>query len=328
MSSLCEEAVVTPTRWLHRLVVALALAAGVAGAALAQDEPGGANAWGGKELSDGHHDGDHLGPIGPYLSAAELRNWPQGSRRPTPERLVRERTAAMFAEAGVPCDITAAHNPGETRQRKDIYEVACREGPGYLVVATDQPAILNCLHLAATEEALRAEDGSRPVTSLCLLDENKDAAAALRPLAARVDPACVVDQAAWIGRVGEDQDRYEVGCEGRDGLWLQTAINRTDVTDSFPCLDLAAMGRACRFTTAGEQAATVASWLPAEGPACAADRTRLVGVAGGSRYYELGCGAEPGLMLRLKPDGEFDRAWPCAEASGIAGGCALARPES
>lgn len=317
----------TPIRLLMRLVVALVVGSGFCGTALAQDEPAGGNAVGGSELSAGHHDGDHLGPIGPYLSAAELRNWPQGSRRPTPERLVRERTAAMFAEAGVPCEITAAHNPGETRQRKDIYEVACREGPGYLVVATNSPAILNCLHLAATEEALRAEDASRPVTSLCLLEQNKDAAASLRPLAARVDPACVVDQAAWIGRVGEDQDRYEIGCDGRDGLWLQTPINRTDVTESFSCLDLAAMGSACRFTTPGEQAATVASWLPPDGPACAADRARLVGVAGGARYYELSCGSQPGLMLRLKPDNGFDQAWPCAQASGIAGGCTLGRVE-
>lgn len=316
----------TPIRLLHRLLLAFAFALGVHGAAFAQDEPPGGNATGGPELSAGHHEGDHQGPIGPYLSAAELRNWPQGSRRPVPERLVRERTAEILAEAGTPCEIVAAYNPGETRQRKDIYEVACREGPGYLVVATDAPAILNCLHLAATEEALRAADPDRPVTSLCLLDGNRDAAAALRPLAARIDSACVVDQAAWIGRVGEDQDRYEIGCDGRDGLWLQTPVNRTDVTGTFPCLDLAAMGEACKFTTPDEQAATVASWLPPEGPACAADRARVVGVSGGSRYYELGCGAGSGLILRMT-EGRFDQAWPCAQATGIAGGCKLARTE-
>lgn len=316
-----------PVRLLARSFLALIVGLAFCGVALAQDEPPGGNAGGGPELSAGHHDGDHQGPIGPYLSAAELRNWPQGSRRAVPEGLVRERTAEILAAAGTPCEIVAAHNPGETRQRKDIYEVACREGPGYLVVATDAPAILNCLHLAATEEAQRAADASRPVTSLCLLDGNKDAAAALRPLATRIDPACVVDQAAWIGRVGEDQDRYEVGCEGRDGLWLQTPVNRTDVTESFSCLDLAAMGEACKFTTPAEQAATVASWLPADAPACAADRARVVGVAGGARYYELGCGAGSGLILRLTAEGRFDQAWPCAQASGIAGGCRLGRPE-
>lgn len=316
-----------PVRLCRTLSLMLLISLDLCGAALAQDEPGGANAWGGHELSDGHHEGDHQGPIGPYLSAAELRNWPQGSRRAVPERLVRERTAEILTAAGTPCDIVAAHNPGETRQRKEIYEVACREGPGYLVVATDAPAILNCLHLAATEEALRAADAARPETSLCLLEGNKDAAAALRPLATRIDPACMVDQAAWIGRVGEDQDRYEIGCDGRDGLWLQTPINRTDVTETFPCLDLAAMGQACKFTTPDEQAATVASWLPAEGPACAADRARVVGVAAGSRYYELSCGAGTGLILRLTPEGRFDQAWPCAQASGIAGGCRLGRAD-
>ncbi|HYC98756.1 hypothetical protein [Brevundimonas sp.] len=309
------------------LAVPLIVGLAVSSAAFAQDEAGG-NARGGDEISNTHHVGDHQGPIGPYLSAAELRNWPQGSRRAVPERLVRERTGEILAETGTPCEIVAAYNPGETRQRKEIYEVACREGPGYLVIAAETPAVLNCLHLAATEEAQRADDASRPVTSLCLLDGNKDAAAALRPLAARVDPDCVVDQAAWIGRVGEDQDRYEIGCDGRDGLWLQTRVNQTAVTESFSCLDLAAMGEACKFTTEAEQAATAASWLPADGPRCAADRARVVGVAGGARYYELSCGAEPGLMLRLTAEGRFDQAWPCAQAAGIAGGCKLARAES
>jgi len=317
--------------WFFRtasaLIAALVLGCAASGEVLAQDEPPGGNATGGRELSENHHVGDHQGPIGPYLSAAELRNWPQGSRRPVPERLVRERTAEILAAAGTPCEIVAAHNPGATRQRKEIYEVACREGPGYLVVAAETPAILNCLHLAATEEAQRAADASRPVTSLCLLDQNGDPAAALRPLATRIDPACVVDQAAWIGRVGEDQDRYEIGCDGRDGLWLQTRVNQTGVTESFSCLDLAAMSEVCKFTTAGEQAATVASWLPAGAPRCTADRARVVGVAAGARYYELSCGAEPGMMLRLTPEGRFDRAWPCAQATGIAGGCKLARAE-
>lgn len=313
--------------WLLHMAASLVVSLAFAGAAFAQDEPPGGNAAGGLEVSDGHHAGDHQGPIGPYLSAAELRNWPQGSRRAVPERLVRERTAEILTRSGVPCDIVAAHNPGETRQRKEIYEIACREGPGYLVIATDAPAILNCLHLAATEEAQRAADASRPVTSLCLLDQNKDPATALRPLAVRIAPDCVVDQAAWIGRVGEDQDRYEIGCDGRDGLWLQTRINQTGVTESFSCLDLVAMGEACKFTTEAEQAATVASWLPAGTPRCAADRARVVGVAGGVRYYELSCGPEPGMMLRTTLDGHFDQAWPCAAAAGIAGGCKLSRDE-
>ena len=315
-------------RLIRRVFLSLVVSLGVCGAAMAQDEPGGGNAMGGPELSNNHHVGPHQGPIGPYLSAAELRNWPQGSRRAVPERLVRERTAGILAAAGTPCDIVAAYNPGITRQRKEIYEVACREGPGYLVVETDSPAILNCLHLAATEEAQRAEDPTRPATSLCLLDGNRDPAAALRPLATRVDPSCKVDQAAWIGRVGEDQDRYEIGCEGGDGLWLQTPINRTDITETFSCLELAALGDACRFTTPEDQAATVASWLPVDGPSCTADRARLVGVAAGARYFELSCGSASGLMLRLSAEGRFDQAWPCAQAAGIAGGCRLARPES
>lgn len=315
-------------RLFRGVLLAVVLGLGTWSAAFAQDEPPGGNALGGSDLYNATHHGNTDKPFGSYLSAAALRNWPQGSRRAVPERLVRERTARILAEAGTPCDIVAAYNPGETRHRKEIFEVACREGPGYLVVEADAPAIFNCLHLAATEEALRAGDPTRPAASLCLLDGNRDPAAALRPLATRVDPSCKVDQAAWIGRVGEDQDRYEIGCEGGDGLWLQTPINRTDITETFSCLELVALGDACRFTTPEEQAATVASWLPADGPGCAADRARLVGVAAGARYFELSCGSASGLMLRLSAEGRFDQAWPCAQAAAIAGGCKLGRPES
>lgn len=307
------------------LLVGLASAALSVGTATAQDEPRGANAVGGAEMSAGHHDGDHQGPIGPYLSAAELRNWPQGSRRPTPERLVRERSTEILASAGTPCDIVAAHNPGATRQRKEIYEVACRQGPGFLIVATTPaPAILNCLHLAATEEAQRARDPDRPVTSLCLLDENRNAATALRPMAVGVAPACVVDQAAWVGRVGEDEDRYEIGCADGDGMWLQTRINQTAVTATFSCLEVASTGAKCRFTTDAEQARAVASWLPPTAlQTCRPDRARYVGASGPARYFELGCEGAPGLMLRTRDGGAFDQAWPCMQANGIAGGCKL-----
>jgi hypothetical protein len=313
---------------LRRGLFALAFLIAVlpATVAAAQDEPPGANAAGGPEMSANHHEGDHMGPIGPYLSAAELRNWPQGSRRPTPERLIRERSTAILAAAGAACDIAAASNPGETRRRKDIYELACADGPGFLIVNDAEPAILNCLHLAATEAAQRAADPDRPVTSICLLEGNTDVTKALQPLAAQVDPACVVDQGAWVGRVGEAEDRYEVGCAGRDGLWLHAGINQHAVTGSFTCMEVAMAGEACRFTDAAEHAAMVRGWLPATGaPACAAaDRARLVGSAGGHRYYELSCGAEPGLILRTDGAGAFDQAWPCAQASGIAGGCKLA----
>lgn len=310
-------------RGLKGLMVLTGLMAGLAlaGTAAAQDEPAGGNAIGAGEY-DRMHGGASEVTVGmPYL---EIRGWPQGSRRPVPQHQILSRSSLILQAAGASCDIVESYHPGDTRGRDPIFEVRCAEGPGFLITASDTPEVFNCLLLDAQEQARHERDPDGPVTNLCLLEGSRDAVAVLKPMVAGAGLGCEVDEALWIGRIDGVGDRYEVGCAGRSGAWIETAVNGAAVTAVYDCLEVVKYGEICRFTTDAERTASVAALLPASGaPPCAPVAGRLVGAAaGGDRYYELACEGGQGFMFRVRND-TYDQAWPCAQASGIIGGCRL-----
>lgn len=306
-------------RLLPWLTVVFALT--LPGAALAQDEPAGGNATGPGEY-DRMHGGASEVTVGmPYM---EIRGWPQGSRRPVSKPNVIARAAPILQAAGADCRISDGYHPGDTRRRDPIFEVACAAGPGFLITAGDAPEVFNCLLLDAQEQARHEREPDTPLTNMCLLEGSRDAVAVLKPMAAAAGVTCDIDQALWIGRIEGVGDRYEVGCDGRSGAWLETAVNGAVVTGSYDCLEVVKLGETCRFTTAEERTASVAAMLPASGaPSCGPVAGRLVGAAaGGDRYYELACSGGSGFMFRVR-NNSFDQAFPCAQAAGIMGGCRL-----
>ncbi len=291
------------------------------GLALAQDEPAGGNAIGPGEY-DRMHGGASEVTVGmPYL---EIRGWPQGSRRPVSRPNVISRSTTILQNAGADCQITDGYHPGDTRRRAPIFEVDCAAGPGFLITAGDEPEVFNCLLLDAQEQARHAREPDTPLTNMCLLEGSRDAVAILKPMAAAAGVSCDIDQALWIGRIEGVGDRYEVGCNGRSGAWLETAVNGAVVNTVYDCLEVVKLGEACRFTTAEELTASVAAMLPATGaPACSPSAGRLVGAAaGGDRYYELACSGGAGFIFRIRND-HYDISVPCGQAAGIMGGCRL-----
>ena len=58
-----------------------------------------------------------------------------------------------------------------------------------------------------------------------------------------------ISQAAWIGRIGADLDRYEVRCAAGQGYWLE--IDTTGhPRGAMTCAEVATAGRRCRFDPA------------------------------------------------------------------------------
>lgn len=308
---------------MRRLIqcIAVILTLGLPGVAMAQDEPAGGNATGPGEY-DRMHGGSSEVTVGmPYLN---IRGWPQGSRRPVAKPAVITRSTPILQAAGADCQVTDAYHPGDSRRRDPIFEVACAAGPGFLITAGDEPEVFNCLLLDAQEQARHAREPDTPLTNMCLLEGSRDAVAILKPMAAAAGITCDIDQALWIGRIEGIGDRYEVGCNGRSGAWLETAVNGAVVNTTYDCLEVVKLGEACRFTTAEERTASVAHMLPATGaPPCSPTAGRFVGAAaGGDRYYELRCSGGSGFMFRVR-NNSYDQAWPCAQSAGIIGGCKL-----
>ncbi|MFN3558031.1 MAG: hypothetical protein ACK4UQ_01995 [Brevundimonas sp.] len=168
------------------------------------------------------------------LEADRAVRRPRGGRARPAE--VQQAARAAVQQAGVQCDVTAASNPGETPDGP-VYEVACADAPGWLLVASPAKGF-NCLVLAS---------GADEASSRCELPGNVDPVPAMTGYVRTLALDCAqISQAAWMGRIGADLDRYEVRCAAGQGYWLEidtTGHPRSAMT----CAEVATAGRRCRF---------------------------------------------------------------------------------
>lgn len=235
--------------------------------------------------------------------------------KPDPAKVKADAQAAATA-AGLNCQVSDASNPGKAGT-DPVYEVACTEAPGWLIVASAAPQTFNCLAIAASVAAGGA------ASSQCALPANQDGAAAMRGFARALGIACTIDAGAWVGRVPNEADRFEVGCSVGDGFWVETDLKGNPLR-KLECLEVVAVGRTCRFSTEAERAASFKARLASTPAACDVSQVRLAGDTTADRFYEVACTGGAGMMVSFnKSSGAFNQKYDCDVASGVAGGCKL-----
>jgi hypothetical protein len=242
-----------------------------------------------------------------------------------------EAPAAM-QQTGYACTITDANFMGVSKAKDEsgkevttnVYEVACSEGLGYLVLAKEGATAeaYNCLKMATNA----AKTGGKLV---CALPANTDYNAALQGMMTKTGEKCTVNKARWIGSVTESKvDQYEVACsEGGAYIMVvpQPGSTKTLVAES--CLIASRAGIACEYQPKEAIIAQIkAMAAPANRTACQVSDATYVGEATTTKhvFYELACSdGKSGFMLETDPTGKYVNAIDCARASGIAGGCKL-----
>lgn len=243
---------------------------------------------------------------------AQTRGRRQAAEPAADPAQVQADAQTAIAAAGVVCSVSEAKRLG-VNDAGTAYEVACESGPGYLLISGETTQAFNCLALAvsATEEG----------AAQCTLERNLDALATIRPLAQASNVSCAIDQAAWIGQLPSGEDRYEIGCAGSEGYWIDVPKTAAAASNVIPCLEVAG-ARTCQFTTPQEQTAWIAAKYPTIGSGCVPAQVRVAGANQQAKFYEVKCESGDGYFLRtLLADGALDRAIPCIEAVNIGGGC-------
>lgn len=240
---------------------------------------------------------------------------------PTPDEL-RTAAQAQLVAAGANCQVTEATLPGITLEQQPIYEAACAEGPGYIVIASTPPQAIDCLELAGTAATARLRDPAADVGQQCVLPANQNGLSVIGGWAREAGVACTIDEAIAIGKSDANNVVYEVGCAGADGYWLERVATGWKLQD---CLQIASVGGTCRFTTAQEQAEGFKPKLAGtEAAACDVTQVRLMGSNANGRFYEAKCAAEgEGYIARIDNAGVTQQIYPCATAQRIGGGCTL-----
>lgn len=255
------------------------------------------------------------------LAAMDLGDRRTPGRRQVPAGQVRSESLAALTATTTNCAYEKGAFLGEADDR-NTYEVVCSNGPGYIVVTGDQPQVFNCVALAGTATRLRASDPQAEVGTQCSLPENTDIVRSVKPLVVAAGVECQVDSAKWIGETEKGQ-RYEVGCAGSDGYWLEAGASGQP-EGVIDCLRLVAAGRECSLTTPAEQGGSIGRRLAGQGAdGCAIEAARFAGAnQANEQFYEVKCASGDGYFYQTGADGAFKQAIPCVDGARL-GGCKL-----
>lgn len=91
---------------------------------------------------------------------------------PEEMREVEEQTTGILAATGTSCDVVEAVRVGQTVRRRDLFEVSCANGYGYMLMNGATPAAWDCWTLAQVGVAARRSDPYANVGSQCGLEAN------------------------------------------------------------------------------------------------------------------------------------------------------------
>ena len=203
-----------------------------------------------------------------------------------------------------------------------IYEVACQEGMGYVLIAktkgTEAPQAYTCM-MAAQPGA----DG-KPTPLACKLPANAHPELGLQPLVAQTGHACEVDKARTIG-MGANQTYYEVACKDGSGYILQVPLKAGGpAISATTCLAFGPESKVkCTLSSPAGQLAVVDSLAAATGKCTLKDKRYVATDSAGTDYFEVACADGKGYILHADATGHLKETIDCAVASGIAGGCTM-----
>jgi hypothetical protein len=246
-------------------------------------------------------------------------------RSPTTRGLIRDTSVLLAAadaaaRAGADCDVTGALLRGRDSFGDRQYEVACREGPGYVIIAGTANIAHNCLLLASQNERFEREGASTRQAPACVLRANRNPIRHFASIAARAGMDCRVDEGRVVGLSPTSTTIYEIGCRRAPGAWIEQADRDWIVTD---CLDVRSRGDLCQFTTEPEELAGFRPRLSGSAAeACAPTRVRDMGRnAAGLTWYELTCAEGAPVVVSLDAGRRVTNVLSCTEAAYIGDGC-------
>jgi hypothetical protein len=260
--------------------------------------------------------GTPSGPMNPSdlekMRSADDRNSAQSRALATAE------TSKIVKTIGLPCDVTDAEwvgrghvsDRGKTIDLK-VYEVACKNGAGYLLESGGQsPLATSCFAADATHAADVAE--GRKSDLYCQLPANKDIKAMAGTLVSATGTACAVKEVRWFGLSASREIEYsEVACADGTGYLLR--LPRTSAStqvSALGCRDAATQGLSCHLSDGGPVSTPVTlqtfrDALKQNGVSCEPDRLRVVGRERVDKRYvvEVQCPQQPAGVVAFIPLG-------------------------
>ena len=237
----------------------------------------------------------------------------------------------IAATTKIACDPSAAKllgptdyvKPDGTKAKANIYEIACKTGPGFIAIAVSTSEVPQTFTCMAAFEAHK----KNPNGVACGLPENTPPYKWLGDVAKTYIANCDLNNARLVGSTKSDPliDRYEVGCAAGAGGVIDYPQLASTAKPSFKSCLVMEGASACQFTTKEQLTASMAPLAAKADPKCQVKDVRFVGASASedSVFYEFGCSNQAGFMVQVKGDNTYVKTITCAAAAGIAGGCTL-----
>ncbi len=223
---------------------------------------------------------------------------------------------AVIQKAGVTCTPTDAYYVGAStgkEGKQDVYEVACQQGLGYVLLSgAASTRAFDCLATAAQPSLV------------CRLPGNADPKQGLKPYITSAAVTCTPTNARYLG-ANATTTVYEVACQEGPGYLLQAPVPpATTAVIAVPCLQAEGGANACTLTSKAQDVAVLSTLAGQAGKTCQISADRFIGNDSktGDAYYEVGCGAQPGFVIAATRTGGLDKVITCGQAQGL-GGCKL-----
>jgi hypothetical protein len=233
-----------------------------------------------------------------------------------------ENAQSAANRASLSCKVHDATLRGLNAEGVSVYEVACIEGGGYIISNTSPPQAADCVAIAGRATRAQAQDPNAAPGPVCTMPENQNIVGIVAAYAKAAGVDCSVDEGAWVGESTTGNAVYEVGCAGTGGYWVERVAGHWTATD---CVKVMAQNASCGFTTPQERAFAVKTWLAASSASgCDVVDARYMGENANGAFYEAKCTTGGGYVARVDQARAVQQVYPCAEATGIGGGCRLA----
>jgi hypothetical protein len=220
----------------------------------------------------------------------------------------------VVQKLGVNCTVSDAYYIGKSTgaDKADIYEVACQQGLGYVLLSSATPKAYDCVATASQK------------TLACRLPANGDPKQGLKTYISAAGVTCTPTQARYVG-ANTTTTVYEVACQEGPGYLLEAPAPGAQgaATQGIPCIQ-APSNMACTLTSKAQNDAYLAALVSKAQRTCTLSGSRYLGSdkTTGVAYYEVGCGAQAGFVIGANKTGGVDRVLSCGEAQPL-GGCQL-----
>ncbi len=232
---------------------------------------------------------------------------------------------AVLAASGVACEIADANYMGQGDEKDangkslgklTAYEVACKTGPGYVLVSrpsNPKPQVINCIIAAQGQ-------------TKCALPQNTDFKASLAPYVKQAGRQCTISDLRYVGSsTTAAQDFYEIACAPPQTGFILGASSTGAAPVVNDCLLVLGTKQECQLTPKAQIVQSFAPAVAKSGKPCQISDVRSMGRSkdGQQDFTEIACGSAAGFVLVTDSAGAFKSVLDCAKAQGVGEGCKL-----